>query len=147
MPNQRIPPSLQAWIEARKRHHLSHGHVQMAREIGLTPAKLGKIDNHRQEPWKAPLPEFIEHLYRESFGKDRPDVVMSIEERARKEEEKKAAKREAKRIRKAAKEATSREASPQPSSSKLSLDPPEVRENSDLIGARGLSSHPDETSC
>jgi hypothetical protein len=71
----------------------------MARELGMNPAKLGKFDNHRQEPWRAPLPEFVEHLYRKSFGKDRPDVVLPIEERARKDEQKKAAKREAKRLR------------------------------------------------
>jgi hypothetical protein len=35
----------------------------MARELGLNPAKLGKLDNADQEPWKAPLPQFIEHLY------------------------------------------------------------------------------------
>jgi hypothetical protein len=29
--------------------------VQMARELGLSPGKLGKIANHRQELWKAPL--------------------------------------------------------------------------------------------
>jgi len=29
-PNQK----LQAWIDARKRHHLSHAQVQMARELG-----------------------------------------------------------------------------------------------------------------
>ena len=28
----------------------------------MNPKKLGKIDNHRQEPWKAPLPIFIETL-------------------------------------------------------------------------------------
>jgi hypothetical protein len=39
------------------------------------------------------LPEFIEHLYRKRFGKDRPDVVVSIEERVHKEEERKGAKR------------------------------------------------------
>jgi hypothetical protein len=89
----RISERLQAWVDARKRHHLSHAHVQMARELGLNPAKLGKIDNHRQESWKAPLPEFIEHLYFKRFGKEHPDVVLSIEERVRKEEEKKAAKR------------------------------------------------------
>ena len=99
MSKKRIPQRLQVWIDARKRHHLSHAHVQMAREIGLNPAKLGKIDNHDQEPWKLPLPLFIEHLYRKRFGKDRPDVVMSVEERARIEEKKKAAKREAKRLR------------------------------------------------
>jgi len=47
---------MQAWIEARNRHHLSHAQVQMAREPGMKPAKLGKIDNHKQEPWKLPLP-------------------------------------------------------------------------------------------
>jgi hypothetical protein len=51
-PNQK----LQAWIDARKRHHLSHAQVQMARELGMNPAKLGKLDNHKQEPWKLPLP-------------------------------------------------------------------------------------------
>ena len=73
---------LQDWIEARKRHHLSDAHVQMARELGLNPKKLGKIDNHKQEPWKLPLPQFIEHLYEKSFGKRRPDAVLSIEARA-----------------------------------------------------------------
>lgn len=102
-PRGRLPTSLLPWVEARKRHHLSHAHVQMARELGLNPAKLGKIDNHRQQPWKAPLPDFIEHLYFKHFGKERPDAVLSLEEIARKQEEKKAAKREAKRLRREAK--------------------------------------------
>ena len=80
----------QAWLEARRRHRLSHAHVQMAREIGLNPKKLGKIDNHDQEPWKLPLPEFIEQLYVKRFGRERPEVVMSIEERVRRVGKKKA---------------------------------------------------------
>jgi hypothetical protein len=44
----------------------------MARELGLNPGKLGKISNHRQEPWKAPLPQFIEHLYLKQFGREEP---------------------------------------------------------------------------
>lgn len=75
-----IPEKYRVWIEARKKHHLSHAHVQMARELGLNPKKLGKIDNSRQEPWKAPLPDFIEELYFKRFGKTRPDKVVSIEE-------------------------------------------------------------------
>ena len=71
----------------------------MARELGMNPKKLGKLDNHQQEAWKLPLPEFIEDLYRKRFGKQRPDVVVSIEEQARRKEEKKVAKREAKRLR------------------------------------------------
>jgi hypothetical protein len=95
----KLSQNLQEWIKARTRHHLSHAHVQMARELGMNPKKLGKIDNHRQEPWKAPLPIFIEDLYFKRFGKERPDVVLSIEEIAKKQEEKKAAKREAKLLR------------------------------------------------
>lgn len=41
-PNQKI----QRWIEARKRYHLSHAQVQTARELGMNPMKLGKLDNH-----------------------------------------------------------------------------------------------------
>jgi hypothetical protein len=59
----------QAWIDARERHRLSHVQVQMARELGMNPAKLGNLDNHKQEPWKLPLPQFIEELYFERFGK------------------------------------------------------------------------------
>ena len=80
-PNQK----LQAWIDARKRHRLTHAHVQMARELGLNPKKLGKLDNHDQEPWKMPLKQFIEHLYVKNFGKERPDMILSIEERFLKE--------------------------------------------------------------
>ncbi len=83
-------PKAQAWLEARRRHRLSHAHVQMACEIGLNPKKLGKIDNHDQEPWKLPLPEFIEQLYVKRFGRERPEVVMSIEERVRRAGKKKA---------------------------------------------------------
>ena len=99
MRRRRIPDNLQIWIEARKRHGLSHAQVQMARELGMNPKKLGKLDNADQEPWKLPLSAFIENLYRKRFKKDRPDVVLSIEERARLEEQKKEARRQAKRQR------------------------------------------------
>jgi hypothetical protein len=56
--------------------------MQMAREPGMNPKKLGKLDNHDQEPWKLPLPEFIAKLYFKRFGKERPDAVRSIEETA-----------------------------------------------------------------
>ena len=49
-----FPQKLQDWIEARKRFHLSHAHVQMARELGMNPKKFGALANHCQEPWKAP---------------------------------------------------------------------------------------------
>lgn len=90
-PNQKT----QAWIDARRRHNLSHAQVQMARELGMNPRKLGKLDNRDQEPWKMPLGQYIEHLYFKRFGKERPDVVLSIEEKIRRDGEKKAPGREA----------------------------------------------------
>src|ERR1022692_2351937 len=47
-----LPDSAKAWVEARRRYHLSHAQVQMGRELGLNPRKLGKIANHRQQPCK-----------------------------------------------------------------------------------------------
>jgi hypothetical protein len=97
MATKKLPQDLQDWVDARKRFGLSHAHVQMARELGMNPRKLGKLANHKQEPWKAPLPEFIEHIYFKSFGRERPAVVMSIEERARVKSRKQAARKEARR--------------------------------------------------
>jgi hypothetical protein len=70
--------NIEKWIIAQKRHHLSDKQVQMARELGLNPDKLGKIDNHQQEPWKAPLKEFIEDTYLKQFKKSEPDNVRSL---------------------------------------------------------------------
>ena len=77
---KQLSPKYQVWIDARKRHKLSHAHIQMARELGMNPKRFGKLDNHKQESWKAPLPIFIEGLYSKRFGKDRPENVRSIEQ-------------------------------------------------------------------
>ena len=77
---KKIPVKPQIWIDARRKYKLSHAQVQMARELGLNPKKFGGMANHRQEPWKTPLPQFIEDLYFKRFGKTAPDRVRSIEE-------------------------------------------------------------------
>ena len=97
MGKKKLPRNHQDWVEARRRFQLSHAHVQMARELGMNPRKLGKLDNHEQEPWKAPLSQFIQHLYLKRFGKERPAVVLSVEELMREKERKKAARKEARR--------------------------------------------------
>jgi hypothetical protein len=89
MSRGRTLDGLQLWIDARKRHRLSHEQVQMARELGLNPRKLAKLDNYGEQPWKLPLPAFIEQLYRKRFGKGHPDVVFSLEQRARQHEQEK----------------------------------------------------------
>ncbi len=89
----KIPDKYQIWIDVRKRYHLSDVHIQMARELGMNPKKFGKIANEKQEPWKAPLPAFIEHIYLKRFGRDRPADVKSIEEVLRAKEKKKEERR------------------------------------------------------
>ena len=93
---KKIPEKYQIWIDLRKRYHLSHAQIQMAREMGMNPRKFGGLANHKQEPWKLPLPEFIEELYYKRFKKVRPDTVISIEEKIkeinRKKEEKRLSK-------------------------------------------------------
>jgi len=60
----------------------------MARELGLNPKKLGKLDNHKQEPWKASLPIFTERLYLKRFGKEKPENVRSIEQMVKDDKQK-----------------------------------------------------------
>jgi hypothetical protein len=99
MAKKKIPEKYLPWIEARKRFHLSDAHIQMARELGLNPKKFGGLSNTKQEPWKLPLPEFIEELYFKHFKKCRPENVRSIEQMVsdarRKKEERRARKRAA----------------------------------------------------
>ena len=71
---------LEKWMVAQKRHRLSDKQVQMARELGLNPDKLGKIDNHRQESWKAPLPQFIESIYFKRFKREEPETVKPLKQ-------------------------------------------------------------------
>ena len=102
MAGNKLDPKLQAWVDARRRHHLSHAHVQMARELGMNPKKLGKIDNHRQEPWKLPLPRFIESLYEKRFGRARPQIVRPIEASAADQAKRQAKRRSERRLRREA---------------------------------------------
>jgi hypothetical protein len=83
---KRLSPRYQVWIDARNQFGLSHLQIQMARELGLNPRKFGSLTNHDQEHWKSPLPQFIESLYFERFRKDRPQVVMTIEEIAQRKQ-------------------------------------------------------------
>ena len=54
----------------------------MARELGLSPKNFGKYSNTKDQPWKLPLPEFIEELYQKRFKKQFPDQVLTLEQMA-----------------------------------------------------------------
>jgi hypothetical protein len=68
----------------------------MARELGMNPKKFGALANERQEPWKAPLREFIAHCYRKRFGRSEPEQVRSLEQLIEADEERRKRKRDRK---------------------------------------------------
>lgn len=71
------------WSDARKRHRLTHVQIRMARALGMTPDTLRRLDgHHRQQPWKAPLPAYIEQRYRDRFGRDLPAAPRAGASRA-----------------------------------------------------------------
>lgn len=89
----RIPHKFQPWIDARSKFKLSNAHIQMARELGMNPKRFGGYAPSKSQPWKLPLPEFIESWYLKRFGKTRPEVVHSMEELAKAHLEKRAAQK------------------------------------------------------
>ena len=52
------------WAEAKKRCRLNLEDIRMAKELGLNPRKLMRNNPSPQEPWKAPVREWIRDLYR-----------------------------------------------------------------------------------
>ena len=45
----------------------------MARELGMKPSSLAKLASNKDQPWKAPLAQFIEDQYFRRFKRDRPE--------------------------------------------------------------------------
>lgn len=84
----------------------------MARELGLNPDKLGKIDNHKQEAWKAPLPQFIEEIYFKRFKREEPETVKPLKQILKEMEVKKQQRKQEKDRRRKERDATGNEDAP-----------------------------------
>ncbi|OGL49564.1 MAG: hypothetical protein A2161_03785 [Candidatus Schekmanbacteria bacterium RBG_13_48_7] len=50
----------------------------------MNPKKFGTKTNHNKEPWKLPLPQYIEKLYFRNFKKPKPDIVSFTKDRIEK---------------------------------------------------------------
>lgn len=87
---KRIANKFLPWLDARKKHRLTHLQVQMARELGLNPRRLGGYAGNDKDPNRLSPGEFIEALYLKQFRKTEPDVVQTIEQLAAVHEEKRA---------------------------------------------------------
>lgn len=96
MSPKKLPEKFQAWVDVRKKHQLSHMHIQMARELGLNPKKFDRLDNHKESVWKEPLPTYLKTLYSKRFSKLEPEDVKSIEHLYREQQLKKQEKKQAK---------------------------------------------------
>ena len=48
MTGKKPKQKMQASIDTRKRDHLSQAYVRMARELGMNPAKFGKLDTPKE---------------------------------------------------------------------------------------------------
>jgi len=108
---KRIPHKFHPWINARKQFRLSDAHIQMARELGLSPKRFAKYADRENQPWKLPLTKFIEAQYLKQFGKERPDEVKSMEEIAADHVAKRAARKVANANKASESESSSAEAS------------------------------------
>lgn len=65
------------WKMAKKKYRLKESHIYMAKALGLNPKKFGSYANHKQQPWKAPLPDYIEELYEKRFKKEVPAEIRA----------------------------------------------------------------------
>jgi hypothetical protein len=52
-----------AWAEAARRCRHSPADVRMAKELGFKPRSLLKNQPSPQQPWKAPVAEWVRDLY------------------------------------------------------------------------------------
>jgi len=77
------------WIDAQRRFHLTDEQILMARELGMNPKKFGSLADYKQEPWKSPLPVFIEELYFKHFGKIKTENIRSFSQMVMDEKRKK----------------------------------------------------------
>ena len=94
----RIPPKLQPWFDVRRELGLSNASIQMARELGMNPRKLGRLVPSTSQQWKASLPEFIAHCYEKSHGRRTPETIRSLEQIIKDDAKRKEAKRERKAL-------------------------------------------------
>lgn len=73
------------WVIAKKKYKLRESHIYMAKALGLNPKKFGSYANHKQQPWKSPLPDYIEELYEKRFKKEVPAEIRAMDKKQQKQ--------------------------------------------------------------
>lgn len=76
---ERLPKALAEWLDAAKRFpSLDDIHLQMARELQLSPAQLESIGRHPEQRGGVPLDQYLERRYLNEFGRERPTSVLPL---------------------------------------------------------------------
>ena len=57
------------WVKAKKLCRLNQEEIRMAKELGFTPRALMKNIPNKNQPWKAPVNEWIRDLHEKRFRK------------------------------------------------------------------------------
>jgi hypothetical protein len=65
-------PRDEEWAEAKRRCRLSAEALRMAKELGMSPRSLIKNIPSKQQPWKAPVEEWVRRLHEKRFGRRPP---------------------------------------------------------------------------
>ena len=58
----------QLWTEAQRRCRLSDEAVRLAKELGLSPRSLIKNIPSPKQQWKAPVEDWVRHIYEKRQG-------------------------------------------------------------------------------
>ena len=69
---------LREWVAAKRRCGLSDAHIQMARELGLSPKRLAASAGTGRGPIPVPLSQRVEGLYLKRFKRTIPDSVVPL---------------------------------------------------------------------
>lgn len=85
MKKKRKSTEAEPWKAAKKKYRLTESQIYMAKALGLNPRKFGGYANHKQQPWKAPLPDYIEELYEKRFKKEVPAEIRAKDKNAEKQ--------------------------------------------------------------
>lgn len=70
--------ALEAWIAAADRLSLADVHIQMARELGLSPDELFELAKRSPDDGRAPLHAYLYILYERKFRRARPERVKPL---------------------------------------------------------------------
>src|SRR5690348_8917658 len=76
---KQLPKALAEWLDAAKRFpSLDGAHIQMARELRLSPTQLETLSRHPEQTAGLPLERHLERRYLKVFGREQPSANLPL---------------------------------------------------------------------